>query len=237
MVSKQGYKLILTPGRAMKDVLLLTQRKQLAFAAANDVPLSDSRELARVALVEHGISETKAVELARKLEPLALLDRVEYVEHQIESDRKGSIKNPAGYLITFLEGEQPIPSTFRTRRQKQTEERQRLEQESCRAREAAEENSRTLAQMHLQESYDRWISAQVDAVLAAQFPEEEITIRLQQISSQLRKNPAGAILLDRMTPVSRRADLTRRFRRELVQELHLPSLDEWSTANPQGDLF
>ncbi|RXH54061.1 hypothetical protein [Granulicella sibirica] len=101
MSSKQGYKLVLTPARAMKDVLVLTQRKQLAFAAAaNDVPLSDSRELTRVARVENGVSEAKAAELARKLEPIGLLERVEYVAYQIESDSRGSIKNPAGYLIS-----------------------------------------------------------------------------------------------------------------------------------------
>jgi hypothetical protein len=234
MSSKQGYKLVLTPGRAMKDVLVMTQRKQLAFAAAhNDVPLSDSRELARVALVENGVSEAKAAELARKLEPLALLDRVEYVASQIESDRKGSIKNPAGYLITFVEAEQQIPAAFRTRRQRHAEERRRLEQEAQRQAEGA----RTLAQLHLQEEYDRWSSAQVDAALAQEFPPDRLTARLKQISSQLRKDPAVAASLDRLAPAARRAELLRRLKREVAHELQLPTLAEWRTANPQGDLF
>ena len=238
MSSKQGYKLILSPGRAMKDVLLLTQRKQLAFAAAaNDVPLSDSRELARVALVENGVSDVKAAELARKLEPLALLDRVEYVVSQIESDRKGSIKNPAGYLISFVEAEQHIPSTFRTRRQRQAQERRRLEEETRQDREAAEKSTRDLVQMHLEEAYERWTTAQVDAALSTSLQGESLTVRLQHISSQLRKNSVTAASLDRMTPTVRRAELTRLLRREIAKELNLPKIDEWRTANPQGDLF
>ncbi|RXH54178.1 replication initiator protein A [Granulicella sibirica] len=238
MSSKQGYKLVLTPGRAMKDVLVLTQRKQLAFAAAaNDVPLSDSRELARVALVENGVSEVKAAELARKLEPQALLDRVEYVAFQIESDRKGSIKNPAGYLITFVESEQQIPSAFRTRRQKQAEERNRFELEARQAREAAQESARSLAQMQLQAEYERWVAVQVELALVQHLPGEQLTARLKQISNQLRKDPTVATRLDRMSGSARLAELTRRLHREVAEELQLPGLDEWRTANPQGDLF
>jgi len=70
MSSKVGYKLVLSPGRAMKDVLVLTQRKQLAFAAGQiDVALSEPRALARTALIGQGVSETKATELVRRLEP------------------------------------------------------------------------------------------------------------------------------------------------------------------------
>jgi hypothetical protein len=234
MSSKQGYKLVLTPGRAMKDVLVMTQRKQLAFAAAaHEVPLAGSRELARAALVEHGVSEEKAVELARKLEPLALLDRVEYVASQIESDRKGSIKSPAGYLITFVEAEQQVPPTFRTHRKKTAEERHRRELEEQRAAESA----RSLAQMQHQEEYERWTAAQVDEVLAREYHGDRLNERLKAISSQLRKDPGVATSLDKMTQSVRRTQLMRRLEREVLLELNLPTVEEWKAANPQGYLF
>ena len=234
MSSKSGYKLVLTPGPAMKDVLLMTQRKQLAFAAAQTAPaLSESRELAKVALIEQGVSQPKAEELARNFEPLALLDRVEYVTFQIQSDRKSSIKNPAGYLISFVEGEQPVPPTFQTKRQRQAAEKRRLDLEAMQA----EENARSLAQMQLQEEYEKWRSAEADAVIAHQFEGELLTKRLNEISNQLREDKRMAAMFARMAPEVRRTELMRALRSEVLKELSLPSLEEWRSTNPQGDLF
>lgn len=235
MSSKSGYKLVLTPGRAIKQVLLATKRKQLASAVAPSAhTLSESRELARVALIEQGVSEPKAGELARKLEPLSLLERVEYVKFQIQSDRKNSIKNPAGYLISFVEGEQQIPPTFQTKRQTQAAEEYRLELEAMRV----EENDRELVQMQLAEEYKKWQSAEADEVIARQFEGKLLTKRLMELSNQLRgENKTLAAMLDRMAPELRHAELMRVLRREVLKELSLPSLEEWKSTNPQGDLF
>jgi hypothetical protein len=234
MSSKLGYKLVLVPGRAMKDVLVMTQRKQLAFAASHiDVPLSDTRELARAALVENGVSEAKAVELARKLEPLGLLDRIEYVAAHLQSDQRAAIKNPAGFLITFVEAEQQIPASFRTRRQQRLEERQRLEQQA--QRDAQE--TRSLAALQLNDEYRRWCSLQADEVIAREHQGDRLTQKLKAISSQLRKDSQAAARLDRLAPTARRAELLRALNLQIQPELALPTLDEWVAANPQGDLF
>ena len=234
MSSKAGYKLILTPGRAMKDVLIMTQRKQLAFASGQiEAPLSESRELARRALVEQGVSPAKAAELARKLDPLATLDRVEYIASQVQADRRGSIKNPAGYLITFVEGEQLIPSSFVTKRQRQVEEKQKRSKEA----ERAAEDERTLSRMLLSEEYEKWSFQQADAVIAARFPGDLLAKKLKEISSQLRKNEAMAGMLERMPTESRQKQLLKSLRTEIVKELMLPSVSAWSSANTQGDLF
>lgn len=238
MTSKAGYKLVLAPGRALKEVLLMTQRKQLAFSTAQieskiEAPLTQLREQARSRLVEHGVASAKAAELARKLEPVALLDRIEYVAAQVEGDRRGSIKNPAGYLITFTEGEQPIPTTFQTARQRNAEARHRTEREAARSSESA----RSLLTMQLEEEYERWCAAEVDAYLEREFAPELLARRLRDISSRLRKDPDTAATLDRMKPDVRRTELLRRLRREITPELTLPTLEEWTAANPQGALF
>ena len=234
MSSKVGYKLVLTPGRAMKDVLVMTQRKQLAFAAAHiDVPLSDTRELARVALVEHGVSETKAAELARKLEPRSLLERVEFVAAEIAEDRKGSIKNPAGYLITFVEGEQQVPPNFKTRHQRHLEEKQRLEREA----ERAAESSRALARMQIEEEYRKWTLAEADTLISRTYNPDQLKDKLKLLSSQLRRNSVFAASLDRMPTDRRREVLIQCLQKEVLKEMTLPSLEEWRSANPQGDLF
>jgi hypothetical protein len=234
MSSKDGYKLVLTPGRAMKDVLLMTQRKQLAFAAGqSDAALPEARALAKSALIEQGVSEAKATELAKKLDPLELLDRVEYVAHQILTSRKGGIKNPAGYLITFVEGEQPIPSSFQTQRQKLELEQQRLQHEAARSNESA----LSLAQMQAREEYERWAASEADNVIAQRFAGEKLAQKLRAISSQLRKEKRMAEMLDFMKTDIRQAELMKALRREVLKEMSLPSLDDWKTANPQRGLF
>jgi hypothetical protein len=218
----------------MRDVLMLTQRKQLAFAEAHiQVPLSAPQELAKAALIEQGVSENKAVELVRKFEPFALMDRAEYVASQVNSDRKGSIKNPAGYLISFIEGEQKIPSSFQTRRQKGVAEKHRQETEA--AREV--ENSRCLAQMQIEEEYQNWCLSQAEELITRQFNDEVISQKLREISTQLRKEKRMSEMLDFMKPDARRAELMKFLRKEVLKELSLPSLDEWRSTNVQGDLF
>jgi len=234
MSSKSGYKLVLTPGRALKDVLLLSQRKQLAFAAAHiEAPPSGARERAQALLIENGVSSAKAVELSQRLEPMALLDRIEYVISQIRGDREGSIKNPAGYLINFTEGEQPIPKNFQTSRQRELADRRRSQLEASRA----EESARSFNAMKLQDEYDQWCMAKADNHIAHALDSDALTKRLKEVSSRLRKDQNFAATLDRMRPEVRRSELMKVLKREVVNELTLPAFDEWIAANPQSALF
>ena len=234
MSSKAGYKLVLAPGRAMREVLLLTQRKQLAFAAAHtDPPLSESREVAKAALIEQGVSQAKATELVRRFEPDTLLHRVEYVASQVQADHRKAIKNPAGYLISFVEGEQTVPATFKTKRQRQADERRRLEEEAFQAVEI----SQSVAEMQHRQEYENWSLAEAEAVINDRFPGESLPRRLRELSSQLRKNENAAAMLDRMSSEIRRAELMRVLKKEIVSELALPSFEEWKGTHRQGDLF
>ena len=234
MSSKTGYKLVLTPGRALKEVLALTQRKQLAFAAAHiEPPLSGARERAKALLVENGVSSAKATELARRVEPMTLLDRIEYVVSQVNTDRKGSIKNPAGYLISFIEGEQPIPKTFQTSSQRELADKRSAELEASKAQEAA----RSFAQIQLRDEYERWCMEEADNHIAHAFDAEVLTKRLKETSSRLRKDKTIASTLDRMNPEVRRGELMRMLKKEVIKELILPAFNEWIVANPQGALF
>ena len=234
MSSKKGYKLVLTPGRAMKDVLLLTQRKQLAFAAAQiEAPLSEPREVARAALIEQGVSESKAAELVQRMEGQALLDRIEYVAHRVRTDHRKAIKNPTGYLISFIEGEQRIPPSFKTKRERQTEEMLRLERQAVQSA----EDTRSLEDLQIQHEYENWCLTQAEVVIAERVTGDILSSRLRDISSQLRKRRGMADMLDKMPADVRRAELMRYLKKEVAKELSLPSLEEWKRDNPQGALF
>ncbi len=223
MSSKAGYKLVLTPGRAMKDVLTMTQRKQLAAAAQVEAPLSEPRERARAALIEQGVSQAKATELAKRLDPAGILARVEYVAAQVQADRKGSIKNPAGYLITFVEGEQPVPAGFIAPR---TPEPERVH-----------DHGDSLVEMQLQEEYEAWRVAQADAAIAARFGGEALTKKLREISTRLRKDKAMAAMLERLAPDQRRRELLRYLRKDVLAELVLESYEGWRVTHLQAALF
>lgn len=234
MSSKAGYKLVLSPGRAMKDVLLLTQRKQLAFAAGQiEAPLSEPQAQARVALIDQGVADAKATELVRRLEPEAILDRIEYVTFQLQNDRRGAIANPAGYLISFVEREQQIPSSYKTKRHRQIEEKHRLEKEKARAA----KDRRLVEDLLIQDKYDTWCATQVEERVLRGLSDDVLSKRLRGISTQLRKDQNLAGMLDRMPSDLRRAELMRALNKEIAAELQLPPLQEWKESHSQGDLF
>ena len=233
MSSKKGYKLVLSPGPAMKEVLVLTQRKQLAFDAARIHPTLPLMEDAIAALVEQGITRAKATELAKSLDREAIEDRIEYVSHQVANDQKGSIKNPPGYLISFIESGQTIPPSFKTRRQRLSEERRRAERESARA--AAD--ARELESLQRQGEYDRWCATQVDEAIRERFVGEELSKRLKAISIRLRADKSHAARLERMSTEARKSEMMIVLRAEVLRELGLPSLVEWNQGYPQADLF
>ena len=227
MSSKRGYKLVLTPGPAIKEILQATWRKQIAHTSEQRPPsLSESQELAKIALVEQGVSQPKAEELACKDEPTELLDRVEYVAFQISSDHKNSIKNPAGYLISFIEGEQQIPLTFQTNRHRQTAQTAR-----------AEETARSLIEMQLREEYDKWRTSEVDAVISREFQGELLKKKLNETAIQLRKDEDLDMKLNKMAPEIRHSVLMQALRKEILKELDLPLFEEWRETNSQGVLF
>lgn len=229
MSSKAGYKLILTPGSAMKGVFSLTQRRQLAFATTPpDAPLSKPCELAKSALIEQGVSPAKATELVRKHEPHGLIDRIEYVACQVETN-KAKIKNPAGFLMNFIEAEQQIPASFRTKRQRNVEDERRAELD----RQRSAENARYLVEMKAREEYRTWCDSQAEQFISTQLIGDLLSKRLRELSSQLRKNQRYATMLDGMFSDLRRQELMRALKQEIVKELNLPSFEEWTEQTPK----
>ena len=234
MTSMDRYKLILVPGRAIKEILELTQRKQLAFAVEQiGETLTLDQQEAKEAMIALGLSEPKAAELARKHDATFLLDRIDYVTHQVESSRKGSFKNPPGYFISFVEGQQKIPDNFQTSRRRQALEKKRREEEAARRAESI----RTLQEMEAKEEYDVWRHTQAEDFISRNFSEEKLEKKLMAISTQLRKDPTTAKTLTFMKPEARRGELMKYLRRELMRELDLPSFEEWKKANIQPGLF
>ena len=223
MSSKEGYKLVLAPGRAMQEVLLMTRQRQLAAASRTPAALSKEREQARKTLAGKGISRAKAAELAQKYDPVEIERCVDVVAEQLKHDR-GKIQNPAGYLIRFIEEEQSIPA------EPVAETRKRLPEAPAIPREPHD-------QLRSRSEYEEWCQNEAEALIVENFSEKEQEPRLRVLSSQLRKNASMAALLDRMTPKQRKAELQRQLRKEVVKEMSLPSYEEWQAEHAQGSLL
>ncbi len=233
MSSKTGYKLVLNPGRMMKDMLMMTQRKQLSAPTSGKPALNAAQEEARTALVGQGISQSKATELVLKLDLIVIQDRMEYVTRQLELDHKKSIKNPAGYLIRFLEEDQMVPGTFSSSSERLVEEEHKSSMEALHVQESARQTER----MKLEALYDKWCQAEVAALIDQQFTETELEARLKQISSQLRKQKSMAAMLDRMTQEQRRRELLGYMKKEVLKEMQVPSIEEWQANHSQSFLL
>ena len=229
MVSKEGYKLVLTCGRAMKEVLSMTSRRQLALPVPpSEQPMTATMQAARSAMIEVGVSDLKAEELVRKLDPAAILDRVDYVKTQISFSQKGRFRNPAGYLISFVEGEQSIPKTHRTRKQRDDESKR--DAANARHEEKQFEDDRIKA------AYEEWCLAEAGVVVDSLTP-DVLDKRLKAIANELRKKSSIAEVLDRMPRPAYEGQLLSCLRKEIRSELDLPSQEEWRLSHIQADLF
>src|ERR1700712_2099542 len=80
MSSKKGFKLVLSPGRAILDVIATTQRRQLEAGQSRSSLTTEAEERIKQALLERGVSEEKAIELAQQGEPARIEDQLEYLE-------------------------------------------------------------------------------------------------------------------------------------------------------------
>ena len=110
-------------------------------------------------LMKWGIAETRARELVESLPTSQRIDeQLEYAEHEI--NRQGSgIPNPAGFIISRLKENAPVPENFISSHKKQE-----IEEQSQRRRES---------QAALERAYEDYLSDLVSQHIRAHYSEEE----------------------------------------------------------------
>ncbi len=99
MTSKEGYKLVLLPGKQLAHVLALSVRKQLEDSPGTDPQWSDEQAEALKTMEDRGISRAKAIELLGQFSAALIQDQIEYADHLLASDRRRKVDNPAGFII------------------------------------------------------------------------------------------------------------------------------------------
>jgi hypothetical protein len=232
MSSKKGFKLVLSPGRAILDVIATAQRRQLV-ATANQTELVAAQSELRDVLVSKGIAEDKATAICRVHDLDVVKDQVEYLDSEIARDGGRRIKNPAGFIIAFIEGGKRVPLTFETARKR--EERRSLLTEQLASRE--EQIDREIQELTLRERYESWRRTQADEVIEGAYGQIDLDKKLKQIRVEVSKDRRIGAVLDRLPAEQCRRDLLRLLQKEIADELQLPTFDEWLRDNGQGVLF
>jgi hypothetical protein len=232
MSTKKGFKLVLTPGKAILDVIASTQRRQIESGATDSELLSPAEERVRQALVNRGVDEDKAVEMVRSCDLDSVEDQLEYLDCEIERDAGRRLKNPAGFIIAFIENRKPIPASFESRSRREA----RLRAEAAERARKDEQLAAEVEQLESLQRYEDWRLEQAQKIIAA-YPASELESQLKAVRLKLCKDRRFTSFLDRLTAVERRNELVRQLRRQLAEELSLSSYDEWCSEQGQQCLF
>jgi hypothetical protein len=223
MTTKLGFKLVLSPGDELMRILAITHKKQIAPNTSAETELSAARQEALSALIAHGIAPTKAMDLVSRCDPEMVIDQTEYVASQTATDRRGRIENPAGLLIYTIENNLPLPADFVTSRRKRAQQEHRLKAQKEKDRETA-----------VWLEYQEWREQLVEAELKARYPSSVLTNKINEVAAQRRKTDQ---VFARVTPDQREKLALQLLRKELREELQLPSLEEWIQSKSQIELF
>lgn len=232
MVSKRGFKLVMSPGREILGVIANTQRRQLASSAPVQ-ELSAAQQEVQLLLVERGVDEQRAVTLARLHEPAAVKEQIEFLDHEIARDAGKRIKNPAGFIIAWVEGAKPVPHTFESSRKRQ--ERLRLLEEERQSRDSAA--AAEAANMLLRNNYQQWRLEKANDAIADLYSEVQLEKRLKVLKAEVAKDASTTRYLDRLPATHRREVLMKLLRKEVATEMSLMSFEAWAEEHGQGHLF
>ncbi len=217
MMTRNGYKLVLSPGEEVLKVLAISHRKQIK--AEGSEPEEDawtvSQEEAVNELVAFGISNTKAKELARTYPADQVIDFVEYASSLIRRDKGHKIQNPAGFVIYLLTGGITIPSDFVTSRK--------------RKQDAVEQHL-----VSLRNEYEAMINKEIEREIADRFPGKLLHDKVKEILGQ--RSPADQEF-DRMFPVQSFRIAKDLIGMELKESLSLPNFEDWHLSQLQPGLF
>ena len=191
MITKKGFKLVLCPGRAILDVIASTQRRQLGGGESAQARLTAGEEEVRRALLARGVSEDKAAMLAQTTEPLDTEEQLEYLDAEISRDGGRRIKNPAGFIIAFIEGRKQIPPTFETAR----ERKRRLDVAAQEQAEAESEGANTILELELRSRYDDWRLDRAGITIREMFSSAELESQLKRKGAEaFERSTFGGVL-------------------------------------------
>jgi hypothetical protein len=226
MSSKDGYKIVLSPGPALMRVLRESypEQRELPAAKSESSKLPSSPEDEAILLLKrHGIVPAKCATLVERFGADVVCDTVEFLESQMNSGKRNDIENPAGLIIYSLEKELPVPAGFISSRRREAMRR-------AAERDRAKEEARQASEF----AYMRWEESKRQEALAEQFTPEDLERKISEIiKTKVKIDPSF-----RRVPTGQHRNLAMQIiRKEIRDSLVLPSFEEWQSQNSQIDLF
>jgi hypothetical protein len=221
MLTKEGFKLVFTPGEEISSVLAIARQKQLAESRSSNGIIGNAEAAAMEALMKRGVAQGKARELVQHFETPKILDYIEYTDSLGAKDVKGKITNPPGLLIHSIENQIPFPVTFLSSR--------RIREEEQVAAQRADSDRRQ--RIHHFE-YEEWCAAKIDEEVNTRFPAGALAHEIKRIVKERVKRD-----YPKMLPQHQEEIALQYLRRDLRDELILPPFDEWRDQTAQMRLL
>ncbi|MBV9224689.1 MAG: replication initiator protein A [Acidobacteriaceae bacterium] len=223
MITKSGYKLMLSPGEEVLRVLAITQRKQLSGTRQPEILAPTEAQRATVeVLVSRGVSRAKAAMLSQTTSPQSIQEQIEYWESLLKQGGRKKIKSPAGFLIYLIENQISPPSESG---------------DSTGRKSAGKSELHPLrpsdTQTHEQQ-YEDFVVQKVDEELKARYPGRELAKRVKAI---VKESILHDEVFDSFHPAQQGVLAEQILRQEIRRELVIPTFDEWRRQREQFPLF
>lgn len=223
MSTKEGYKLVLLPGEELLHVLAISQRKQIGEPREEEQVVTETQQTAIQAMLQHGISPSKANALAKLHQPETIIDQIEYAEFLISRDRRRKFDNPAGFIIYAIENQVPVPTSFVTSR--------RLREKEEAAKKHHERDARVLG---LQVEHDEWMDKRIEEEIHSRYPGPALKTKIKEVAAQRIRTDERF----RQMAAQHQEVLALQFlRRDTREDLVLPTFQEWCEQKHQLNLF
>jgi hypothetical protein len=227
-VTKNGHKIVLSVGSELLQLLTNSrQERKLSASKVHDEPvMSELQMTALKVLLDQGVIPTKAKSLVEECGATKVIDMVEYVESQSDTSRR-KVENPAGLIIYHLENDLPIPAKFVTSRRRAEMEESRKEEE---------QRKKSEADQYL--TYLQWVDQAVEVEISNRYSDVELQAKIREIiTGRVRVDEELRRALTRVTEKQKESIALQIIRKEITQEISLPSFGEWAAKSTQFSLF
>jgi Replication initiator protein A len=223
MMTKSGYKLLLSPGEEVLRVLAITQKKQLSGTRQPEALAPTETQRATIeTLVSRGVSRAKATTLSQTASPQSIQEQIEYWESLLKQGGRKKIKSPAGFLIYLIENQiSPLSGGTDSAAKKPVEE---FETHS----------SRPFATPTSEQQYEAFVEQKVDEELKARYPGRELAKKVKAI---VKENILQDEVFDAFHPVQQGVLAEQMLRQEIRRTLVIPTFGQWQHDREQFPLF
>jgi hypothetical protein len=208
----------LRQGQKLDDDLGLTLATEVVEEGGGEQLVDLMSELTR-----RGITTKVAQQIIERApDPSLVLDRLEWGDHLVGMNRD-RFYNPAGFYVSLVRENVPVPAGFETSRLRAAREA---------ARDQRSKREVELSELHL--AYEQYCGAEVDRHIETTYPAEEFSHMIEQQKERLLASKK--FNFQEWKPEALHEYAAAYVRREVSQKVSLPGFQEYVDATLGGSL-